>query len=123
MRYDTSVVQHPVYGYARRCQVPLLARSSIQYHTLPVGLAVHRSVTLPSPVAVAVRLVGGCGNGGIGRAVATLEGVESPARLVARRRKSYVVPLDSSVTSKAQQVDSGYTRRCQAPPLARSSIQ
>jgi hypothetical protein len=66
----------------------------------------QRSVTTPLP-ARAVSPPGGCGAGGIGRAVTTLEAGLSPEALVARSRKSYVVPFCNSDTVWTQQVVSG----------------
>jgi hypothetical protein len=63
-----------------------------RYMTLGVGDAVHDRRTLLLSM-LPRRNTGRSGNGGIGFAEATLDADESPARLVARTRKSYVVPF------------------------------
>jgi hypothetical protein len=73
--------------------------------------------------AFARRPDGGAGRGGSGRAVATLDGPESPDRFVARTRKSYVVPFVKYRTVFVQHVVTGMPIRCHEPPRARYSIQ
>jgi hypothetical protein len=74
------------------------------------------------PVDDATSPVGAAGMGGIGRALATLDGAESPARFVARTRTSYQVPLVRNPSVNVQHELIGYRDRCQ-PPLVRYSTQ